>query len=570
MPILIPPYCTSNTPFGERRVFSLFHESDRLDDCIVFHSLHILNHQFKREGEADYVILSPEGLLVVEIKGCSVLKREEGKWIYRTNEKAYTSTESPFEQAKTNRDSIVKDINNSIGIDLKNYSGYGVIFPNIIFNEISPEWNKNLYLDENNLSGLANYIKELFRYWKEKNHNHNNILLSEESVDKIKNYIRGNFEVIQSFLSASEHTIKLINSLTEDQYKVLDALQENPRLMVKGYAGSGKTILAIERAKRLAYDKKKVLLLCYNKLLSLTIKEQLKDYKEYISVQTYDSLVYELLLQGNISPISLDINERRKYLLSTVSSIFFSDKYDDIIVDEGQDIVGDLFIAIINTVLKSGLTEGNWCLFYDDEIQCNLFSIPEFKGVLNMISKFAVKVNLLFNCRNPRQIGEEIQRVTSLPISEKYLVDTVTNHFELDYYSGDEDKTNILTSVILNYLKEGVEPNQITILFANTDYSILKSVYHNLNGKVKTFVNLHDYFNVDKDNVRYKIDNKCISYSTIQSYKGLENNYIVLCNIDTISTEFERAILYVGMTRAKVKLNIIANKNLELSLTRKV
>jgi len=52
--------------------------------------------------------------------------------------------------------------------------------------------------------------------------------------------------------------------LTDEQMRILDLLRDTKRLVVKGCAGSGKTLLALEKATRLARDGKYVQLLCYS------------------------------------------------------------------------------------------------------------------------------------------------------------------------------------------------------------------------------------------------------------------------------------------------------------------
>lgn len=51
-----------------------------------------------------------------------------------------------------------------------------------------------------------------------------------------------------------------------------------------------------------------------------------------------------------------------------------------------------------------------------------------------------------------------------------------------------------------------------------------------------------------------------ITFSTIHGFKGLENSYIILTDIDRISNDEFKSLLYVGMSRAKVGLIILINE----------
>lgn len=55
--------------------------------------------------------------------------------------------------------------------------------------------------------------------------------------------------------------------LTQEQYDALDAIQDNGGFVVKGLAGTGKTFLVMEAARRAVAEGKRTLVLCFNRLL---------------------------------------------------------------------------------------------------------------------------------------------------------------------------------------------------------------------------------------------------------------------------------------------------------------
>ncbi len=59
---------------------------------------------------------------------------------------------------------------------------------------------------------------------------------------------------------------------------------------------------------------------------------------------------------------------------------------------------------------------------------------------------------------------------------------------------------------------------------------------------------------------------RCIVFTTIHSFKGMESPTIVLCGISNIDTDEERALLYVGMSRARSHLVLVANEKLKAAL----
>ena len=74
--------------------------------------------------------------------------------------------------------------------------------------------------------------------------------------------------------------------LTEEQFDILEILCAFPRVGVSGGAGTGKTLVAMERARRLAAEGRRVLLLCYNRGLAAYLKPRADGF----TVSTFHSL----------------------------------------------------------------------------------------------------------------------------------------------------------------------------------------------------------------------------------------------------------------------------------------
>ena len=71
------PYDTKSN--AEKKVFNKMSHSTALDtEAICFHSLNLPHHVKQRFGEADFVILTINGLFVFEVKGGRVSRDENG------------------------------------------------------------------------------------------------------------------------------------------------------------------------------------------------------------------------------------------------------------------------------------------------------------------------------------------------------------------------------------------------------------------------------------------------------------------------------------------------------------
>jgi len=567
---LIPSYCSSkDNLLGEHRIFQLLKNSKELDKYYVFHSLNIVNHSNKREGEADFVILGPLGLLDIEIKGSIQISIQGGNWTYVNGNKRYTANESPFNQAKTNIYSLMKNIAAKIPdliFDLKKFIGYGVIFPNMVFNLQSVEWDKKLILDENNLDNLDQFILSVYEYWRAKASFIKGLdLLQDEDIKRIRQYLRPDYESVDSVRSFLERNARKIDLLTEDQALVLERLADNDRILIKGFAGTGKTFLAIEQCKRVAQQGEKVLFLCFNKLLSKNIYTQLMDFKPVIDVYNLDSLFYKIISKTFGHSDFKDNDEMRDFLFDNMDSedLIFP-QYDYLVIDEGQDILTDKVIGILNRMLGKGFWEGRWSLFLDDEVQSGLFGEKDLAECIEKIKKISSSYTLDTNCRNPKNIIEETNRITQLPVAKYKRLEAGTDNMKIIPYHGERELTEKLTGLLNDVVTTGVKPQQITVLMPKRNPGIIDGLFPGLKFKCRGFVDiLETAKNMTSPAQVLMIPAGCISYSTIQAFKGMENEVIILAGIESLENDWENSVLYIGMTRARAKLYILYSYSLK-------
>lgn len=564
MAILIPSFFVSkDNLLGEHRIFHLLKNSYNLNGYYIFHSLNIINHNSKREGEADFVILGPLGILDIEIKGSNKIIRADGKWTYINKNSSYTANESPFSQAKNNLYSLINNIKKNIQditIDIQKMSGYGVIFPNMVFKESSVEWDKKIILDENNLERLSDFIIELYRYWRSKVNIPKGLdVISPTDIDKIKQYLRGNFETVESVRFFIKRNSDIITRLTVEQANILDALNENERILIKGLAGTGKTFLAIEQAKRITSQDKKVLFLCFNRLLAKNIYTQLKTFFDKIDVFNIDALYYRLLNQAYQSIRVNDNAELRDLFFCYLNEAGFQNQnYDYLVIDEGQDLLNKNTLVLFDKLLSGGFSKGSWIIFYDDEVQNEIFASTELGETLQQLKKISTSFTLNTNCRNPKKIIDETYRITKLPVAKILKLDHSSESISLLEYKDNEELIIKVADTINTNIKSGVKPNEITILFPKRSEAILEKVYQKITGINDGFIDISEMAKKMTDPMQdLLLPKKSISHSTIQAFKGMENEIIIIAGIENLSTDIEKAILYTGMTRARAKLYII-------------
>ena len=562
MAIMIPPVldasCKSD---AERKIFKWFKESDDTDDWYVLHSLNIHHHVKLIHGETDFLVLAPKlGFFALEVKGGSVC-RLNGEWVFTDRHgKKDTSSRGPFDQARDGISSIMRYLGKSCstshaGIKRVLY-GIGVMFPDIEYSYAGidePSWQV-LDLDDGN--HIVQYIHRLSEGarddWR-RAYPHIPVeqkLPSVEDVRYAASLLRSDFEFVAPMHATLDSTDKELISLTKEQYRCLDELEDNPRCLMLGGAGSGKTLLAIEQTRRCIANGEKVGLFCYNKMLGDWFKNcfnKTDGHPAYVG--TFHGFLKNLLdeshQKASIEQEGFPTSDYWNKLLpsNALNALLQTGAlFDRIIIDETQDLLTPLFLDVFNAALKRGLERGKWCMFGDLSMQA-IYTGMSSEMMLDMLEERSsfVRFNLTINCRNTKQICDAICTASGyiprkMPWSEIEgpMVDWQTwGTFEEEYIK--------LTQLLGRLEQEGVYPGDITILSPKE--------------RNESIVNRLNQIHV----VNYGIQGCAqISFSTIRRFKGLENKVIILTDISDYSDE---KLYYVAFSRARSKLYVLESES---------
>ena len=158
------------------------------------------------------------------------------------------------------------------------------------------------------------------------------------------------------------------DQLTQDQAAMLDKLRAFPRLRVVGGAGTGKTYLALEQARRRAREGDRVALLCYSRGLAAYLGEVTGAWPAR-ERPAYVGLFHDLPLRWGAEPGSDDDGdywERRLplRLAELADAQPEHERFDAVVVDEGQDF-GELWWPGVLRCLRDP-EHGRLYVFMDD------------------------------------------------------------------------------------------------------------------------------------------------------------------------------------------------------------
>lgn len=564
---MIPPYISEDIKStGEKLIYNLFKSDSDTKDWVVLHSLALSKHTKRLYGEIDFLVLAPDlGVFCLEVKSGSV-KRENGVWTF-TNRygESTTRTRGPFEQAQEGMFSLLESIRRKFGKEhrlAKVLFGFGVMFPHIIFPAEGPDQESwQIYDRDSRRFPISSYIRQLSKKTldKMKNIKPDVVLPTKEDIRQLVDYLRGDFERIVRKKDIISEIEGELDKYTSEQFLCLDQLEDNPRCLFLGAAGTGKTMIAMESARRKIFKNKRVLFLCFNSLLASWLQDQqLTLRSQQLTISTFHRFL-EQVASANPDCYRSDTEKNDDYFkfelpLLALTSIDegYCEPFDHIIIDEGQDLLRPEYLDVLDALLVGGLKGGSWEIYADFENQAiySEYSPQEMLSMLEERSSFA-RFKLKINCRNTKMIGEQTSILTGF--EEPPFLPSKAEGIPVEYIFCDKgDFTKSLEAILKRLSSEGIPPDSITILspfrFENSSASALK--------------NASDIINLNKFG-KFRSGINKVSFSTIHGFKGLENSYIILTDINFLNNPEIKSLLYVGMSRAKVGLFMILNQAVE-------
>ncbi|MEJ7826485.1 MAG: NERD domain-containing protein/DEAD/DEAH box helicase [Solirubrobacteraceae bacterium] len=521
------------TSTGELKVFAALR--DQLDDAWdVFHSVGILRSQDgagARDAEVDFVLGHPEhGVVCLEVKGGDIECRH-GEWLRRIDGKLQRVTD-PFAQVTKQQYTLRDLLAERTGIVKQQLRlARGVVLCDVTVHSLAlgTDAPAQIIVDRHGVQDMAAAVDRLVAFAA--GARDKRVAPDRESV---RDLLAPTFEIrvpmAEAFLAEDEQLVEL----TREQALALRRLARNHRMAIYGCAGSGKTMLAVEHARRLAEAGQEVLFVCFNAQLAAHLHATAKHPQ--IRYSTFHRLC---VAQARRAQVELpDFGEDappQAYWLDVLPDKLadavdvLGPQFDALVVDEAQDL-HDHWLDALRLTLRDEEHAPVW-LFLDDNQRI-------YDAKLEVPPHF-FRYELGTNCRTTQSIHRELLKLYDGPVAPD-AKGPEGRPPELRH-SGDQAAT------VADVLERLLGPDDVP----PADVVILSS-----HGREKSAVAAA--LGTRLLPVKPTKRDSGVRFSSIRAFKGLESPVVVLCELEDLDTATLNQQLYVGMSRARNHCIVVA------------
>jgi hypothetical protein len=527
---------------------AIFHPSSPADGChrseqVVRNALAALDdrwHVFhdiwwqavrdgrEADGQIDFVLLHADhGLVVIEVKG-GKLGVAEGRW-FTVSRGRRIGVKDPFKQALDSKHPLIRYLKPRL--QALPPVCHAVALPDVTVGEVPGLHSRPVVLDAADLADAPAAVARILRHWRQRPA----VPLSDSEVAAIINTLAPTMTLKTGlWQAAGEAQVKQIE-LTHRQMVILEATRFIPKAVVRGRAGTGKTLLAMEKARQLATAGRRVLFLCYNTLLCRRIKGRLDEHRGRITVRTFHGLCTERCLSSHGDearvPFRPDQNWWRvraaEALRVVVTSQATGELYDAMVIDEAQDFNSAWLDALMCLLVKDPIVY----LFLDELQRTDERDLraPEGWPVLELDR----------NCRNAEPIAAVVAKVNGAPPQPRRRAGGTPVAF---WPCPPEELVSSAHRIVQRLIeKDGVPPEKILVLTDRLSF-------------------LEELSRTQVCGRRFHRSGAfgMIQVETVHAFKGLEAAVVVLVIAAKVRAVKQlRWSLYVGMSRARAVLEVV-------------
>lgn len=563
---LIPSFTDDRTPPGERDVFNMFASGP--DDWVILHSLDLAPFNRGIRTEVDFVALVPDtGIVCIEVKSQKDISFKDDCW-YPPEIKR-----SPFKQATDGRYTFHRRLTKIAPMYRETPVVHLCIFPNARFDlsanlSVQP-WelmDERVFrsfgtakqfcadLKSRMLSGISSDSRLIPLKSR----------MSEDRLEAIVGLcvpVQRHHPNRRSEIERRERDAERV--LREQQKAVLRLSFLNRQLIVDGPAGTGKTLIAMEIARRKAAQGARTGIFCFNRLVGNWMREHFERTQPPLPNLVVGPAIKVMAEMSGIEiPEGPDSdyweNELPKQLEERLTDPDFRVEagFDYLVLDETQDLLARPQIwNCLSQFLAGGFKSGNYALFGDIKNQV-LEHRPLMRRTLDQLESLSHPTHweLSENCRNYQIIGDTAAMLAGFgrSIYTGYLrTGGSVRNYDVHFYENGPSQVEMLRKVLTEFRAQGYKSSEITVLsFRAPEMSAAESLR-------KEGFQMKPLWRSEAG----------IGFGSINAFKGMESKIVILTDLLLDDVEMHRTLFYVGMTRATESVRIICDTRSKGTLT---
>ncbi|TKJ28325.1 NERD domain-containing protein [Blastococcus sp. CCUG 61487] len=504
---------------------------EQLPDDVVL----ICNLRFsdgREDREADLIVAWPGvGVAVVEVKGGSV-SLDRGEW--RQRQEGVDRVIHPVDQAVACKyllcDYLAKHSRWSGG---RPRTAHLVAAPatTLPADFVAPGLARWMALDVTDVPHAAARIRAALEKVRDEPDPP-----TTEDVEELVDCLAGTAIPQQHLLAELAEREAACDLLTRDQAKVLDLLGEYSRVEIRGGAGSGKTWLAVEKARRLAAEGQRVALMCYSRGLAEFLKRRVEKLPKR-QRPAYVGTFHYLGIDWGV-PAGSDDDSRywEEFLpaemVKLAGALPEEQRFDAIVIDEGQDFAQSWWDAVVAALRDP---ERGCIYVFSDEGQ-RIFA-RQGRPTVDLMP-----ISLNENLRNTKQIAGTF---SSLAPQQMRIRGSSGVPVRFVQCSPDE-AVDAADGVAEELLDEGWPPEALALLTTHRRHPV--QVERQAEGQDAYWATYWD--------------NDDLFYGHVLGFKGLERPAVVLAVNGFRDEARAREMLYVGLSRARDLLVVCGDLDL--------
>lgn len=538
---VIPPSARDGEPASERRVREQLATLD--DEWLVFPSVEWQAPRGGKQGdgEADFVLLHPRhGIVVLEVKGGRI-DIESGVWHTTNRDGERSKIKNPFRQATDSKFALLHYFDR-LDPPLSEIPRicHAVALPDITYPSLGLGLHdRNIVIDATDMVAVPAAVERIVQHWGQRDAH----VLPQKTISSITSRLAPTVRarrLLSTDVAAAEQALF---ELTNTQVGVLRGLRRVRRCVVRGGAGTGKTVLAVEKARRMAADGARVLLTCYNAPLAARLEEELRS-EELITVSSFHGLcLAKAKACGSRVPADPDQgwwDEEAANVLVAYADTLEEPPFDALVIDEAQDFTEGWLTALM--LMLRDPSDSPVFVFCDSHQQ--IFR----RGGLALEGFFPYELDE--NCRNTLPIA----RTVALVFQDPPPTTGAEGRKPIFIESEPRDTASHVQEVVDRLLvDEGLQPQQVVVLSDRRDVT---------DRLADLIAGGHSFHPLGPGRTG-------VVAETIHRFKGLESEVVILAL--GAPAEAQRAVidslLYVALSRARSLLIVIGPKALRKRLS---